>query len=56
MIKIEMKYQKSTKNTHVYQCDEESACITSLYVKREALSSKPGSIVVTIEEERESKE
>ena len=51
-IEIEMKYSKSTKNTHVYRDDSEESPVPTLYVKRGALpDNRVDTIKVTITHE-----
>lgn len=50
-VKSEMKYVKSTKNTHVYINDSGDAAVPSLYIQKAAFKgSTPDSITVTIED------
>lgn len=50
-IKVSMQFSRSTKGTHVYENNEDSAAISALYIKKSALPADPPKrIVVTVEE------
>lgn len=53
MVKLDMQYSKSTKNTHVYVNGDVTAAVTSLYVNKTALKEPPQTIVVSIEAKQE---
>jgi len=50
---IEMKYKKSTKNTHVFESTDDNDPIPTLYIKRDAFTDNvdlPKVLKVTISE------
>lgn len=50
-MKTILKFDKSTKNTHVFKSDKDDAIIPSLYIKKSAFTGDaPKTIEVTITE------
>jgi len=53
MNKINLKYTKSTKNTHVYANEEQDAIIPTIYIKKHGLpNTPPQEIIITIDYEQ----
>ena len=47
-MKIEMKYKKSTKGTHVYHATNDDSPLKTVYLDRDKVKRKHESITVTI--------
>lgn len=49
-IKVTLKFDKSTKGTHVFKDDAENAIIPALYIRKHGFpNGNPESITVTVE-------
>lgn len=49
-IKVEMKFDRSTKGTHVFTAEDEAAAIPTLYVRKSGFENgAPDGVVVTVE-------
>jgi len=53
MVKQTMQYQKSTKNTHVYNCvstDDANPAVPTIYIRRDVFDGKqPNQITLSID-------
>lgn len=51
-IEVTMTFKKSTKNTHVYNCEDDKTPVTTLYIQRSAVGNDtPPFIKVVISDE-----
>lgn len=46
---IKMVYRKETKNTYVFDAEDEKAVIPTVYVRKENLPFKPKKITLTLQ-------
>ena len=49
-IVVQMGYVRSTKNTHLYQCQDQSSPLPTLYIQKHAMETAVKCITVIVED------